>query len=98
MAKFHARLMLAAMELTGLPANDAPPAGPGITDYARVARAIAFIRRHAAAQPDLAAVARYVHLSEFHFQRLFLRWAGVSPKRFLQHLNDHVSRSTSHAL
>lgn len=56
------------------------------TDYERVARAIAYLQHHARAQPDLAAVARHVHLSEFHFQRLFLRWAGVSPKRFLQHL------------
>lgn len=56
------------------------------TDYERIARAIAYLQHHAAAQPDLATVARHVHLSEFHFQRLFLRWAGVSPKRFLQHL------------
>ncbi len=55
-------------------------------DYQRVERAIAYLHRHAATQPDLAAVARHIHLSEFHFQRLFLRWAGVSPKRFLQHL------------
>ncbi len=55
-------------------------------DYERVARAINYLQHHASAQPDLATVARHVHLSEFHFQRLFLRWAGVSPKRFLQHL------------
>jgi AraC family transcriptional regulator, regulatory protein of adaptative response / methylated-DNA-[protein]-cysteine methyltransferase len=53
-------------------------------DYERIARAIGYLRRHAARQPDLAAAARHVHLSEFHFQRLFTRWAGVSPKRFLQ--------------
>lgn len=55
-------------------------------DYARIARAIEFLRAHAAAQPDLAGAARHAGLSEFHFQRLFTRWAGVSPKRFLQHL------------
>lgn len=55
-------------------------------DYARIARAIEFLRTHAAAQPDLAGAARHVGLSEFHFQRLFTRWAGVSPKRFLQFL------------
>ncbi|OGA43831.1 MAG: 6-O-methylguanine DNA methyltransferase, partial [Betaproteobacteria bacterium RIFCSPLOWO2_12_FULL_62_13] len=55
-------------------------------DYERIARAIDYLRRHAAAQPDLAAVARHVHLSAFHFQRLFTRWAGVSPKRFVQFL------------
>jgi len=69
------------------PVSDMPGAAVGSsTDYERVAKAIAYLRCHAAAQPDLAAVARHVHLSEFHFQRLFLRWAGVSPKRFLQHL------------
>ena len=57
-----------------------------IRDYERIARAIGFLRCHASTQPDLAAVARHVHLSEHHFQRLFTRWAGVSPKRFLQHL------------
>lgn len=56
------------------------------TDYERIARAIAYLHRHAEKQPDLAAVARHVHLSPFHFQRLFQRWAGLSPKRFLQHL------------
>ena len=66
-------------------ATGAPKAAPS-TDYERIARAIAYLQHHAAAQPDLATVARHVHLSEFHFQRLFLRWAGVSPKRFLQHL------------
>ena len=55
-------------------------------DFERVSRAISYLRQHTSAQPDLAAVARRIHLSEFHFQRLFLRWAGVSPKRFLQHL------------
>jgi len=68
---------------------EAPESGADAScamDYRRIARAITYLHRHAAAQPDLAAVARHVHLSEFHFQRLFLRWAGVSPKRFLQHL------------
>lgn len=55
-------------------------------DYARVARAIDYLRRHSAEQPALADVARHVHLSEHHFQRMFTRWAGVSPKRFLQFL------------
>lgn len=64
---------------------------PGIAtldarDYERITRAIEYLRRHATAQPDLAAVARHIHLSEHHFQRLFTRWAGVSPKRFLQYL------------
>ncbi len=56
------------------------------SDYARIARIIGFLHENAAAQPDLAATARQAGLSEHHFQRLFTRWAGVSPKRFLQFL------------
>jgi AraC family transcriptional regulator of adaptative response/methylated-DNA-[protein]-cysteine methyltransferase len=62
-------------------------------DYARIARAIEYLRRHAPAQPDLSAVARHVHLSEYHFQRLFTRWAGVSPKRFLQYLTVEQAKA-----
>ncbi len=54
------------------------------TDYDRVAAAIRFIDQHAADQPDLDAVAAHISLSPFHFQRLFRRWVGISPKRFLQ--------------
>ncbi|HMW76451.1 MAG TPA: AraC family transcriptional regulator, partial [Rhodocyclaceae bacterium] len=53
-------------------------------DYERIARAIAFIAERVGEQPTLEAVAAHVHLSPFHFQRLFCRWAGTSPKRFLQ--------------
>lgn len=55
-----------------------------MSDYAKIARAIAFIRDHVAAQPSLDEIAASVHLSPYHFQRLFGRWAGVTPKRFLQ--------------
>ena len=58
----------------------------GNSDYARVARAITYLEAHAAEQPGLAAVAAHVGLSAFHFQRLFHRWAGVTPKDFLQTL------------
>jgi len=62
-------------------------------DYRRIERAIAFLQEHYLAQPDLAAIAKHVHLSEFHFQRLFTRWAGVSPKRFLQFLTlEHAKK------
>jgi len=62
-------------------------------DYRRVERAIAFLQGHFLTQPDLAAIAKHVHLSEFHFQRLFTRWAGVSPKRFLQFLTvEHAKK------
>jgi AraC family transcriptional regulator of adaptative response/methylated-DNA-[protein]-cysteine methyltransferase len=57
-----------------------------MSDYTRIERAIGYIRHHQTEQPSLEDVARHVGLSEFHFQRLFQRWAGVSPKRFLQFL------------
>jgi AraC family transcriptional regulator of adaptative response/methylated-DNA-[protein]-cysteine methyltransferase len=55
-------------------------------DYQRIERAITFLREHYLERPDLASVARQVHLSEYHFQRVFSRWAGISPKKFLQFL------------
>ena len=53
-------------------------------DYQLVEQAIQLLDRNVVRQPELREVAASVGLSEFHFQRLFLRWAGVSPKRFLQ--------------
>lgn len=55
-------------------------------DYRRIERALHYIAEHVQQQPDLDEVAQHVHLSPFHFQRLFQRWAGVSPKKFLQFL------------
>jgi len=55
-----------------------------LSDYTRVARAIQYLDAHWREQPALADIARHVGLSESHFQRLFTRWAGISPKRFLQ--------------
>jgi AraC family transcriptional regulator of adaptative response/methylated-DNA-[protein]-cysteine methyltransferase len=53
-------------------------------DYARIERIIALIRTCREAQPELAELAAAAGLSEGHLQRLFTRWAGISPKRFLQ--------------
>ena len=55
-------------------------------DYRRIEQAILFIEQQALGQPSLEEVAEHVGLSPFHFQRMFKRWAGVSPKRFLQYL------------
>lgn len=60
--------------------------------YAVVARAIDFLRANALRQPALAEVADAVHLSEFHLQRVFAAWAGISPKRFLQYLTKEYAR------
>jgi AraC family transcriptional regulator of adaptative response/methylated-DNA-[protein]-cysteine methyltransferase len=59
---------------------------PRGSDYGRVARALEFLSAHRAEQPALERVARHVGLSPFHFQRLFLKWAGVTPKEYLQAL------------
>lgn len=69
--------------------------------YQRIARAIRYLRIHARQQPPLAEVAAEVGLSEYHFHRLFSRWAGVSPKRFLQYLTKERARNAlreSHSL
>lgn len=55
-----------------------------MSDYDRIAEAIAFITNRVDRQPALDEVAAHVNLSPFHFQRVFCRWAGVSPKKFLQ--------------
>jgi AraC family transcriptional regulator of adaptative response/methylated-DNA-[protein]-cysteine methyltransferase len=55
-------------------------------DYSRIAQAIEYIDLHFLNQPSLEEVASHIGLSEFHMQRLFKRWAGISPKRFLQYL------------
>ena len=62
-------------------------------DYQRIATAIRYLQQHHATQPSLSEVAAQVHLSEFHLQRLFTRWAGVSPKRFLQFLTKEHAKS-----
>jgi AraC family transcriptional regulator of adaptative response/methylated-DNA-[protein]-cysteine methyltransferase len=55
-------------------------------DYRRIASAIQFIEDHFQDQPTLDQIAASVHLSRYHFDRLFKRWAGISPKQFLQFL------------
>lgn len=55
-----------------------------MSDYDRIAEAISFITIRLTSQPTLEEIAAHLHLSPFHFQRLFCRWAGVTPKRFLQ--------------
>lgn len=58
-----------------------------IINYQRIENAINYIRLNFKNQPDLDEVAEKVHLSPFHFQRLFTDWAGISPKKFIQYLS-----------
>ena len=69
-------------------------------DYMRMEQAIRYLDNNADRQPGLDEVAKAARLSPYHFQRLFRRWAGISPKRFLQvvtlnrakrALDDHAS-------
>ena len=60
-------------------------------DYALVRGAIEYISGNWREQPDLAEIARHAKMSPAHFQRLFTRWAGISPKEFVQALTlDHA--------
>lgn len=56
-------------------------------DFQRIQQAIEFIVAQAPAQPSLEDIASAVHLSPYHFQRMFQQWAGVSPKKFIQFIN-----------
>ena len=65
----------------------------GHRDFQRIAKAIGYIEAHWREHPDLATLAGSVHLSPFHFERLFHRWAGVSPKSYIQHLTGSVAKA-----
>jgi AraC family transcriptional regulator of adaptative response/methylated-DNA-[protein]-cysteine methyltransferase len=62
-------------------------------DYAVIEKAIEFIDAHRRVQPSLGSIAAAVNLSEFHLQRLFSRWVGISPKRFLQFLTKEHAKT-----
>lgn len=55
-----------------------------MSDYDRIATAIHYINTHVDQQPTLQDIAAHLHLSPYHFQRMFTRWAGLTPKRYLQ--------------
>ncbi len=56
-------------------------------NFNRIAEAIDYLRENYSRQPELAEVAEKVHISPYHFQRLFTEWAGTSPKKFLQYIS-----------
>src|SRR6188474_553854 len=61
-------------------------------DYLRIEQAILYLEIKYKDQPTLEEVAANIGLSEYHFQRLFTRWAGVSPKRFVQFLTKEGAK------
>ena len=65
-------------------------------DFGRIARAIRFIDANFRDQPRLAAIAQSVRLSEFHFNRLFRRWAGITPRQYLAFVTASAARAELH--
>ena len=61
-------------------------------DYARIEQVINYLEKNASHQPGLSEIAEHIHLSEYHLQRLFTRWVGVSPKRFLQFITKEHAK------
>ena len=57
------------------------------TNFSRIEEAIGYINANFKTQPSLEEIAKNIHLSPYHFQRLFTEWAGVSPKKFLQYIS-----------
>jgi AraC family transcriptional regulator of adaptative response/methylated-DNA-[protein]-cysteine methyltransferase len=65
----------------------------GGPDWKRMGRAIRYLTENYLSQPSLDDAAAAVGLSPFHFQRLFTRYVGVSPKSFVGHLTlDHAKQ------
>jgi len=62
-------------------------------EFARMTRAIEFIEREYQRQPKLAEIARFVGLSEFHFNRLFRRWTGLTPKQYLAEVTSRAANT-----
>jgi len=86
------------MQVTTTAHKQLPRVSDGFVDsreFARMTRAIEFIESEFERQPKLAEIARHVGLSEFHFNRLFRRWTGLTPK---QYLAEVTSRAASAAL
>lgn len=68
--------------------------------YDTIARVIDYLGQHHHEQPDLDTLANIAHMSPTHFQKVFSSWVGISPKRFIQHLNlqdakQHLSQQAS---
>ncbi|MGI9481282.1 MAG: methylated-DNA--[protein]-cysteine S-methyltransferase [Hyphomicrobiales bacterium] len=83
-----------------LAAPEPGPANDNAQDYNHVRNIIAHLSENWRDQPSLDELARKADLSPAHLQKLFTRWAGISPKGFLQaitldHARDLLRESTS---
>jgi AraC family transcriptional regulator, regulatory protein of adaptative response / methylated-DNA-[protein]-cysteine methyltransferase len=72
--------------------NTPSPLSQSSQDYALVERAIQYIEHNASQQPELNEIAAAIGLSASHFQRVFTRWVGISPKRFLQYISKENAK------
>ena len=61
-------------------------------DYYRIEKAIRFMDDHFLSHPNLDEIAACIHLSKYHFQRLFKRWVGISPSQFIQYLTIEYAK------
>jgi AraC family transcriptional regulator of adaptative response/methylated-DNA-[protein]-cysteine methyltransferase len=60
-------------------------------NYYRIEKAVSYLTANFKSQPDLDVIAEKVNLSPFHFQRMFLDWVGLTPKKFIQYLTlEHL--------
>lgn len=64
-----------------------------MSDYERIAKAISFINSTVSEQPTLDQISAHLNMSPYHFQRMFSRWAGVTPKKYLQVLTVERAKS-----
>jgi AraC family transcriptional regulator of adaptative response/methylated-DNA-[protein]-cysteine methyltransferase len=71
-------------------------------NFNRIAEAIGYIQQNFKEQPNLDVIAEQVHLSPFHFQRMFTEWVGTTPKKFLQYISvehaKHLLKNTQTSL
>ncbi len=65
-------------------------------DFERIEKAILFVESNFHRQPELDEIAQHIGISEYHFQRLFKRWVGISPKRFLQYITKEHAKQWLH--
>lgn len=63
-----------------------------MSDFDRIAKVIEFAAENRRSQPSLEELSEVVSLSPSHFHRLFVRWVGISPKKFLQLLTVNAVR------
>ena len=82
-----------AEDVTIITPMSTEPAFVDSRDFARIARAIRFIDDNFRSQPRLATIAGSARLSEFHFNRLFRRWAGITPRQYLAFVTGRAARS-----